>query len=93
MPLLGSAYSVVQIAADAISRANGLDGKNIRDALASTKDLMTTVGKISAHPDGIFDIEFVGIRQWQGPKEELVYPFQYRTKPLMYPTPTWQERK
>lgn len=93
MPLLGSAYSVVQIAADAVKRANGLDGKNVRDALATTKDLVTTVGKASAHPDGIFDIEFVGIRQWQGPKEELVYPVQYRTKPLMYPIPSWKERK
>ncbi len=45
--LAATAYDAARIMFDAIKRANSLDGKTIRDALAATKDFPGVTGKVT----------------------------------------------
>ncbi|MGD2059639.1 MAG: amino acid ABC transporter substrate-binding protein, partial [Acidimicrobiia bacterium] len=50
-PVVGGAYSLVQILADSIERAGTLDPQAVRDAIAAT-DMMTVAGPITFREDG-----------------------------------------
>jgi branched-chain amino acid transport system substrate-binding protein len=88
---VGSAYSCVQIIADAIERAGNLDRKAIRDAMADT-NMMTAMGPIKFLEDGSADFDYIVIVQHQNGKAECVNPRQYASAPFIYPFPKWSSR-
>lgn len=88
--LVGPGYACVQIVTNAIERAGKLDPAAIRDAMAAT-NLPTVVGPVRFRPDGTGMVRTV-IVQWQGGKQELVWPKDLGAKPLLFPTPPWRGR-
>jgi hypothetical protein len=70
--LVGPAYAIVQIVADAIERAGTLDRDAIRDAIAAT-DMTTVVGPVTFNEDGTGNV-LNPLIQWQNGKLELVWP-------------------
>ena len=94
----GSGYVCIQILANAIETAGSLDREKIRDALAAT-DMMTIAGPISFNADGtpkIHDkdgkpLAISGMVQWLKGKQELIWPKEYATVPLVYPAKPFNE--
>jgi len=84
------AYSVIQILADAIQRANSLDPQDVRDAIAAT-DLMTVAGPVSFNSDGTGNVITV-VSQYQEGLQRLIWPADVATVPIVYPAPAWSER-
>lgn len=89
-PSVGGCYAMVQILADAISRAGTLDRAKVRDAIAATK-MTTVVGPLTFNPDGTANLPFVSV-QFQRGKGELIGLPGPDTKPLLYPIPPWSQR-
>jgi branched-chain amino acid transport system substrate-binding protein len=86
-PQSGEGWACIQVIADAIARAGTLDRAKLRDAVASTKNLMTVMGPITFGPDG-GRINPVGANyQWQKGKQVLVYPKNLATEKFVYPYP------
>jgi branched-chain amino acid transport system substrate-binding protein len=88
--ITGPAYACVQALANAIEKAGTLDREKIRDAIAAT-DMMTVIGPLKFRPDGTGVVVYFGV-QWQKGKQEVVFPKEYATAPLVYPMPKWSER-
>ena len=88
--VVGSAYACIQIVANAIERAGRLDPTAIRDAMATT-NLQTVIGPVRFRPDGTGIVPIVFV-QWQGGKQELVWPKDLGGVPLLYPAPAWRDR-
>jgi len=88
--ITGPAYACVQALANAIEKAGTLDREKVRDALAAT-DMMTVIGPLKFRPDGTGVVVYFGV-QWQKGKQEVVFPKEYATAPLVYPMPKWSER-
>jgi branched-chain amino acid transport system substrate-binding protein len=84
------AYSVIQILADAIQRANSLDPQAVRDAIAAT-DLMTVAGPVTFNADGTGNVITV-VSQYQEGLQKLIWPADVATVPIIYPAPAWNER-
>jgi branched-chain amino acid transport system substrate-binding protein len=89
-PLVGPAYACIQILADAIPRAGGLDRDKIRDAIAATK-MTTVVGPVRFRPDGTGEVK-VFFQQWLKGKQELVWPKEFATATFAYPAPAFSQR-
>src|SRR5262244_117755 len=89
-PIVGPAYACVQILAAAISKAGSTDHAKIRDAIAAT-DMTTVIGPVKFRPDGT-GIVAAAFAQWQNGKQELVYPKEYATAPVLYPAPPFAKR-
>ncbi len=66
------AYAAVQILVDAIQRANSLDPKAIRDALAAT-NMTTVAGPVTFNPDGTGKVITV-VSQYQNGQQQLIWP-------------------
>jgi branched-chain amino acid transport system substrate-binding protein len=90
-PLVGPAYAVVQIFADAVERAGNLDRDDIRNAIAAT-DLDTVVGHVTFREDGTGVVPSV-ILQYQGGQVQLVWPEEFATADLVFPAPPISERE
>jgi branched-chain amino acid transport system substrate-binding protein len=91
-PPAGSAYACIQIYADAIARAGTLDGKKVRDAIAAT-NMTTVMGPMSFAANGRGQGKYLRLMaQWQKGKDELVWPADQASMPLVYPMPGWNER-
>jgi branched-chain amino acid transport system substrate-binding protein len=89
---VGYGYAIVEIIADAVKRAGALDRTDIRNALASTKDLMTVQGPIRmVREDGVMVCP-PAIMQWQKGISEVVYHEEFKTAEFVYPMPKWQDR-
>jgi branched-chain amino acid transport system substrate-binding protein len=88
--LVGPAYAIVQIVADAIERAGTLDRDAIRDAIAAT-DMMTVIGPVTFREDGTGDV-LVPLVQWQNGVQELIWPTDRATAPFAYPAVPFDER-
>ncbi len=88
--LVGPAYACAQIVANAIERAGKPDPGAIRDAMATT-NLQTVVGRVRFRPDGTGIVPTVFV-QWQGGKQELVWPKELGAGRFLYPAPPWRER-
>jgi len=86
----GPAYAAVQILADAIQRAGGLDRDQIRDAIAAT-DMTTVVGPVKFNPDGTGQVITI-INQWQDGKQVLVWPPEQAAGQIVYPADPWEDR-
>jgi branched-chain amino acid transport system substrate-binding protein len=84
------AYSVIQILADSITRANSLDPQAIRDAIAAT-DLMTVAGPVTFNADGTGNVITV-VSQYQEGLQRLIWPPNVATVPIVYPAPAWGNR-
>jgi branched-chain amino acid transport system substrate-binding protein len=82
-PVVGGAYSIVQILADAIERAGTLDREAIRDAIAAT-DLDTVAGHITFREDGTSPITNP-LMQRQDGSVQLIWPAEAATAEIRYP--------
>lgn len=89
-PIVGPAYAVVQIFADAVERAGTLDRDDIREAIVET-DLDTVVGHVTFREDGTGVVPSV-ILQYQEGGVELVWPEEFATADLVYPAPPLDDR-
>jgi branched-chain amino acid transport system substrate-binding protein len=89
---IGSAYTVIQVVADAINRAGTLDPTKIRDALAGTKNLQTVEGKIQSFDATGIGILPCSIMQWQSGVAQVVYPADLASSKFIYPAKKWSER-
>ncbi len=83
-PVVGSAYALVQIVADAVERAGTLDPQAVRDAIAAT-DMETVVGPITFREDGTAPIDNPLMQRQEG-LVQLIWPEESQTAPLVFPT-------
>ena len=86
-------YSAVYIIADAIKRAGGTDREKLISALEATKYASPLGETITFTPSKI--IKHQGIKnqkilQWQNGRQEVIWPFEVQSKPLVYPLPSWK---
>jgi branched-chain amino acid transport system substrate-binding protein len=86
----GPAYAAVQILADAVTRAGGLDRDAIRDAIAAA-DLDTVIGHVTFNPDGTGNVLTI-YNQWQEGVQVLVWPPDQSMGAILYPAPAWESR-
>jgi branched-chain amino acid transport system substrate-binding protein len=87
----GPSYASIQIVADAIERAGTLDREKVRDAIAAT-NMMTVRGQIQFREDGTLIDPVPAITQWQKGVSQLIWPADFKTQSLIYPTPGWKQR-
>jgi branched-chain amino acid transport system substrate-binding protein len=73
-----ASYAMVQILADAITRAGSTDAEKVNAALAATKDLDTVLAKITFGDDHRAVIP-VSVVQWQGANQPTVWPADQAT--------------
>ena len=90
-PITGPGYACVQILAAAIARAGTLDREKVRDAIAAT-DMTTVIGPVKFRPDGTGVVKAGLFAQWQNGKQELVWPREFATVPVVYPAPPFARR-
>jgi len=88
--LTGSAYTCVQVIANAIENAGTLDRVAVRDAMAAT-DMETVMGPVTFNEDGTGNV-WNPLVQWQSGKLELVWPEEHATADFLYPAPPFEER-
>ena len=81
-----ASYSMVQIMADAITRAGSTDADKINAALGATKDLPTVWAKITIGPDHRAVVPATAV-QWQGKNQVTVWPKEQATGALLAPVP------
>jgi branched-chain amino acid transport system substrate-binding protein len=84
------AYAAVQILVDAIQRANSLDPKAIRNALAAT-NMTTVAGPVTFNPDGTGKVITV-VSQYQNGQQQLIWPKSLAVTSIIYPMPAWNKR-
>src|SRR5204863_178718 len=73
-----------------MTRAGALDREKLRAAVAATE--MTTVeGPVKFRPDGTGIVQSVFV-QWINGKQELVWPRESATTPVVYPAPPFAKR-
>jgi branched-chain amino acid transport system substrate-binding protein len=89
-PIVGPAYACVQILAAALTRAGAADREKVRDAIAAT-DMTTVVGPVKFRPDGTGIVESVFV-QWINGTQELIWPKESATMPVVYPAPPFAKR-
>jgi len=88
----GTAYTCVQILADALRRAGTLEKVKVRDAIVAT-NMMTIMGPMKFKPNGRGEGKYQKVvTQWQNGKKELVWPTDQASAPLAYPMPPWNKR-
>jgi branched-chain amino acid transport system substrate-binding protein len=85
-PVVGSAYALIEILADAIERAGTLDHDAIRDAIAETDGLETIIGPITFREDGTAEVPNPHMQRIGG-AIELIWPAETATADLVYPAP------
>jgi branched-chain amino acid transport system substrate-binding protein len=85
-PVVGSAYALVEILADAIERAGTLDHDAVRDAIAATDGLSTIIGPITFREDGTAPVPNPHMQRIGG-AIELIWPDESATADLVYPAP------
>ena len=85
-PVVGSAYALIEILADAIERAGTLDHDAVRDAIAATDGLETIIGPITFREDGTAEVPNPHMQRIGG-AIELIWPAESATSDLVYPAP------
>jgi len=86
-------YSAVYIVADGIKRAGGVDKAKLIAALEQTKYASPLGQTITFTPSNV--IKHQGIRnqkilQWQKGRQEVIWPFEAQSAPIVYPFPAWK---
>jgi branched-chain amino acid transport system substrate-binding protein len=85
-PVVGSAYALIEILADALERAGTLDHDAVRDAIAETDGLETIIGPITFREDGTAQVPNPHMQRIGG-AIELIWPDDSATSELVYPAP------
>jgi branched-chain amino acid transport system substrate-binding protein len=85
-PVIGSAYALIEILADAIERAGTLDHDAVRDAIAATDGLETIIGPITFRDDGTAEVPNPHMQRIEG-GIQLIWPAEAATADLVYPAP------
>jgi len=85
-PVVGSAYALIEILADAIERAGTLEHDAVRDAIAATDGLSTIIGPITFREDGTAAVPNPQMQRIGG-AIELIWPADAATTDLTYPAP------
>jgi branched-chain amino acid transport system substrate-binding protein len=85
-PVVGSAYALIEILADAIERAGTLDHQAVRDAIAATDGLSTIIGPVTFREDGTAEVPNPHMQRIGG-AIELIWPAESATADLVYPSP------
>jgi len=85
-------YSAVYIIADAIKRAGDWTKEKLIPALEATKYVSPLGDTITFSPSNV--IKHQGIRnqkilQWQNGQQEVIWPFEVASKPIVFPFPAW----
>jgi len=88
-------YTAVYIIAEAVERAGTVETEALIKALEATAYESPLGETISFGPSNI--IQHQGIRrqkiiQWQNDKQEIIWPFEYKTSDPVYPFPSWNNR-
>jgi branched-chain amino acid transport system substrate-binding protein len=85
-PVVGSAYALIEILADAIERAGTLEHDAVRDAIAATDGLSTIIGPITFRDDGTAAVPNPHMQRIGG-AIQLIWPADAATADLVYPAP------
>jgi branched-chain amino acid transport system substrate-binding protein len=89
--VVGAAYAVVQVLADAVSRSDSLDRDAVRAALASTNMSQSVIGPVSFNPDGTGNVATIYV-QWQSGKQVTVWPKDQAGGEMLYPAKPFSQR-
>lgn len=89
-PMVGPAYSAIQILSDSIERAGSLDRDAIRDAISAT-DMDTMIGPVTFREDGT-GVVVAPYLQYQPDGIQLVWPQEFATADLIVPAPAFEDR-
>lgn len=84
--------AAVLVFANAIERAQSFDPQKVRDAIAST-DLMTFYGPVKFDASGKNIAKSMVLYQVQKGDFKVVAPSKWAGSKVIYPAPTWVERK
>lgn len=90
LPMVGPAYSAIQILVDSIERAGTLEHEALRDAIAET-DMTAMIGPVTFRDDGT-GVVVTPFLQYQNGQIELVWPQEFATADLVIPAPPFDER-
>ncbi|MFQ5683405.1 MAG: amino acid ABC transporter substrate-binding protein [Candidatus Binatia bacterium] len=83
--------AAVLVYIDALQRANSLDTKKVRNAIAKTK-LQTFYGSVKFDKTGKNIAKPMILRQIQKGKLKVVAPTKWATSKLIHPRPKWSQR-
>jgi len=86
-------YSAVYIIADAVKRAGGTEAARLIPALEKTRYASPLGETITFTPSNIIKhqgIKSQKILQWQNGRQEVIWPFEVQSRPLVYPLPPWK---
>ena len=89
--VVGAAYAVVQVFADALGRADALDRDSLRTALASTNMSSSVIGPVTFNPDGTGNVVTI-YEQWQSGKQVTVWPQDQVGGQIQYPAKPFAQR-
>jgi branched-chain amino acid transport system substrate-binding protein len=89
--VVGAAYAVVQVLADALGRAETFDRDGLRGAIAATNMSSSVIGPISFNPDGTGKVVTI-YEQWQSGKQVTVWPQDQVGGPIQYPAKPFSQR-
>jgi branched-chain amino acid transport system substrate-binding protein len=89
--VVGAAYAVVQVLADAVARADSLDRDAVRAAIAATTMQQSVIGPISFNADGTGNVSTI-YEQWQNGKQVTVWPKDQAGGDLQYPAKPFSQR-
>jgi branched-chain amino acid transport system substrate-binding protein len=89
--VVGAAYAVVQVFADALGRADALDKDSLRAALAATNMPSSVIGPVTFNPDGTGNVVTI-YEQWQGGKQVTVWPPDQVGGQMQYPAKPFAQR-
>ena len=81
-----ASYGLVQIVADALTRAGSTDPAAVNTALGQTKDLPTVYAKITIGEDHRAVVPVSAV-QWQGKNQPTVWPAAQATAKFLSPVP------
>ncbi len=83
--------AAVLVYKNAFERANSLDPKAVRDALATT-DMQTFYGNVKFSPEGMNIAKPMILYQVQDGQYKVVAPTRWASTKLRWPTPPWNKR-
>ena len=89
--VVGAAYAVVQVFADALGRAEALEKDSLREALAATNMSSSVIGPVSFNADGTGKVVTIYV-QWQSGKQVTVWPPDQGGGQIQYPAKPFSQR-
>jgi len=87
-----SGYAAGEVLEAAVKKVGSFDNEKIRDFVANV-DMMTVQGRFKVDEKGIQTGHVILLVQWQDGKKEIVWPEEYATAKVRFPTPPWKARR